>query len=435
MPAHANYLGSSEPQGAELQGTVPQGTVPQGTVPPITESPGHIDPILKVTRRLALFISILLISGFSFYFYQFGIPVVPIIGAILMILTNYVLYRRAPQHYRSGVRLIAFFSALFLISLVFSFMSGDVRGYESTLKAPLGFALGLILLNSILRLYGNRIFRDDLLAAFNGVFILHVIALLVQVAYFLGTGEFLDYIEPITGEVSRHAYATFLSSPRFTGLFIEPAVCASFMFMGLSSRFVSGQFRPTRLDVLMLLAILMTFSISGLFLLGGILFAATRTSGGRIRLFSSFVVVLIMFTYLFSVDEAKEYYSARGSAPLEDSSGYERLVSGLPVWLEGTSSQLLIGYGIGSEQEVLESGGNAGGNGLMYLLVYFGVLGAVAILGFFMLVLRSTASPIISYLFLAQLTIGAPLYTLALWWLWLGGIAVTHRGVFRSSRY
>ena len=104
---------------------------------------------------------------------------------------------------------------------------------------------------------------------------LHLIAFFIQASYFYTTNKVIDFIEPITGEVSRvygGSYNPVIGNEfvRLSGLFAEPGTYVSvvftlFLFYKILSQTVNNFNRRniSSLDFFVLLSVLLTFSTFG----------------------------------------------------------------------------------------------------------------------------------------------------------------------------
>ena len=96
----------------------------------------------------------------------------------------------------------------------------------------------------------------------------------VQFITYYATGNFLDYLEPITGESQRALGGSYTFSAlnikliRATGLFNEPGSYSTFVFLTYAilqivRKNLNGDLSITLFDGLVLMSILLTFSIFG----------------------------------------------------------------------------------------------------------------------------------------------------------------------------
>lgn len=103
----------------------------------------------------------------------------------------------------------------------------------------------------------------------------HLVAFFVQVSYFYTTNKVIDFVEPITGEVSRvygGSYNPVIGNEfvRLSGLFSEPGTYVSvvftlFLFYKILSQTVTNFNRKniSSIDFFVLLSVLLTFSTFG----------------------------------------------------------------------------------------------------------------------------------------------------------------------------
>jgi hypothetical protein len=394
---------------------------------PLPSASSYVDPSALALRRLgqlgwrlASAASVLLIASHSFYFYKIGFPVVPIAGAaLLFVIAPFYPRDRVARGRRLNPLTLLQWGATALLVL----LSGVVAvmiGHRASLKAPFGFLLGMTTLLVILRGRWSTSWRRHLYAALTIAGVVHLVGFYGQLGYFLTTGTLLDFIYPITGEKSRHAYFALVKLPRCGGFFIEPATYSTFAFMVLTVRLAARRGAFGLLETLLALSTLLSLSIIGMFLGGIALLSCVsrlRSALWAIAFASGLIASVLSIDQLAPV---REYIAQRVSAPLVDPSGRDRLIDGAMLYAKESTSRLLFGYGLGSEEEIMAREGDAGGNGVIYLAYYFGIIGAVMFVTLWWAILRRERMSARAFMLVAAVMLGAPPYTHVVFWLWLG---------------
>lgn len=389
-------------------------------------------PLIQKMLAAGMLFAAFLLSLTDFYFMSAGIAPFPILGLLLLQPLVFFFSRRVKEGKTQsqleatgfGLILIAFY---FLSALWGWFAFGGVF-----FKAAIGMSLGIVVFLNVLLRENNRLFRETLFRVLNMLLVVHLLFWVVQVLYFSTTAEYLDYIQPVSGLQTRSKFNRMdLKLVRFTGLFAEPAVYATFMYMGLSVRLLANKFRWRVFDFLLAATVVFSLSILGIALLGLLVVVSALYDRRSALLFSAGFGVLVptLATVLFSTDTPVSLYlRLRFTKPLDDPSGNERLVSGFTGFAESPDVIQVLGKGLGNYDM-----GEKLTNGLAYLLDFVGAAGTAFFLGMmFLLLIRRRVSAVAILLFSATFA-GTPLFTNLYWWFWLALVLVYSRYPLAAS--
>lgn len=217
---------------------------------------------------------------------------------------------------------------------------------------------------------------------------LHVSVFIFQFVVLITTGNFIDFVQPITGEESR--YSSFdqtlnqLGFYRCTGLFVEPSTYSSLITLILVLRAIAGP--PTKLDFLACFTMLISFSSAGIVIAALFFIYYFRKKA----LVASVVTSLSLVIFLFTVDaNITSQITGAQLSKLSGSSGSRLDLVDYAVKREGVP--FFFGYGpYAVEEELmiksspdygryrLASMNDAGF--LVFLSLRFGLLGVIVFL-------------------------------------------------------
>ncbi len=385
-------------------------------------------PTIQKVLAAGMFCAAFLLSLFDFYFVNAGIAPFPVIG-MLLLQPLVFFYPRRTQDGRIqsqlettgfGLAMIAFY---FVSALWGWFAFGGIY-----FKASIGMSLGIVVFLNLLLREDNRLFRLMLFRVLNLVLVVHLMFWLVQVLYFFGTTTYLDYIQPVSGTQTRNTFnggRQDLDLVRFTGLFAEPAVYATFIYMGLSVRLLANKFRWRVFDLLLAASIVASLSIIGMAMLGLLVVVSALFDRRSAILFSAAFSVLVptLATMVFAVDTPISLYlRLRFTKPLDDPSGNQRLVSGFVGFAQSPDLIQVMGKGLGNYDM-----GQGVTNGVAYLLEFLGAIGTFFFVGMLFVFLLRRRVPAVAILLFVVTLAGTPLFTNLYWWLWLAMLLVYSR--------
>lgn len=366
---------------------------------------------------------IVMISLVHIYFDEVGVPIVPILGVFVFVMVHAVLL--PPYQARGVKREVLATATLLLIAFVSSAYWGQVRWGGIYPKAVLGFALGLGVLVPVLWNGGSPVYRAYLGRAVSAALAVHVVAWVVQAALFRTTGQYLDYVELITGMPSRFVWGSgdpgfFVVRP--TGLFAEPTVYATYIVVSVGARLWAASGRMRVVDYVGLGTVALSLSLVGYVILGVLLLTMSLTVWWhRRRTLLTAVVGVVVGVTILAQDQGPvgRYVRVRLEAPTHDASGWERLVKGFVRIEELPLDGRLFGLGLGNYD--LSAGST---NGLAFVLESFGLFGSVVIAALFLRLLSFARPPVGAVVLLAATLLGAPMFSSPIWWLWAGQLAV-----------
>ena len=213
---------------------------------------------------------LLLITLDSYYFYQVGAPVFPLLAACMSVV--FVIYNYRKVNFSEIIvnqKKVLFIFAYLAISSIVIGLFYQTAVFEKRIPA-LVFFLPIII-------HAGYLFhsRPDLLkSGLKTVLSIHLLFFFVQFITYYATGNFLDYLEPITGESQRALGGSYTFSAlnikliRATGLFNEPGSYSTFVFLTYAilqivRKNLNEDLSITLFDGLVLMSILLTFSIFG----------------------------------------------------------------------------------------------------------------------------------------------------------------------------
>jgi hypothetical protein len=203
-----------------------------GKITPITTTT-HENIVQNVPKRrpklglTVLAASVVCITLQAHYFSSVSLSPFPILGAF--ILFGYATAISKFQVSRTILFAMLFFS---LLTGIFSIMAVK-NGFGSAFGQFVAYLFNYLTVFSILLLRKNN--SSILLSAFTITLKIHIAFWLIQAVYWLMTGSFLDFVEPITGDASRYSSSKGISIhgtriPRFTGLYLEPGTYSNYLY-------------------------------------------------------------------------------------------------------------------------------------------------------------------------------------------------------------
>jgi hypothetical protein len=299
-----------------------------------------------------------------------------------------------------------------------SFLQGSFsKEHNYYFKSVIGYSVGVVVLISIMLRPSSSNWLERCLTA---VLIIHVTAFLLQFGVLQTTGIVLDFVQPVTGETSR-VFGGALA--RCTGLWVEPAMYATFIFGMVIVHVAAMGGRFGIIDGIVLLTIVISRSTTGIVLVGffTLLMVLTRLRGAtRLAGFGTLVCAAVIIAWLMPENVLESF--SRIEFMSDDNSAVIRFY-GLAEQIERMSPiELLFGLGIGSPVAL-----TTGHNGLYMNLVGLGCIGFCLFWGGVAMIIGSrklTSTLLIAW---APSLLGAPQQTWAYWWFVLGFAAYFSR--------
>ena len=214
--------------------------------------------IVRNRENIRSFLIVFLCTLQSIYFFNISLAPFPILSLLFLFQINL-------KSTKVDLTIVFGLATIVIVNLLFLplFLEEGSFYFQTTL----GFFVGLIyflLLHSYLR----KIKLSSIIFAINLSLIIHVTFFLLQFIFYLFTGEHLDFIVGITGEVTRNL--NNLSIIRSSGLFIEPQ---NYSFFVLALIYLKYHLTPNYNDTISfvsLLTVFLSFSLFGI--LGAIVF-------------------------------------------------------------------------------------------------------------------------------------------------------------------
>ena len=248
--------------------------------------------------------------------------------------------------------------------------------------------------------------------------------------YFMLTNKFLDYLGFMGGISTRYYYHIGNHKIiRFTGLFQEPAVYSTFLYMCLSLKLIKNK-TLSYFDIICSLTIVASLSIYGIFLFGTLylLFAVEslykQSFNSKAVMIPMILTLILLLTaiYLMSNGSTFDFISSRILSALSDPSAHQRFVTGIRQFLMFGAPFQLFGAGLGNNTYT-----NTAGNGFYFLLLNFGFIFTNIMAFAFYMLLKSIKTNIKAIYYIIPTMLGAPLFTNPFFWLWLALLANAER--------
>ncbi len=368
-------------------------------------------------------VSLFFLSAFDFYFPALGLPIIPILGTLLM-LTLAIMARPPWTSQLREVKLSLLVGILLIGTLLLSAAWGIATDGSVFIKAAAGIAMGVILYLALVLQAGCALFREWLFRCITAVLVIHFGAWVLQViVFFVSGGTYLDYILPLTGVPTRHEYgAAAIYFVRFTGLFAEPAIYSTFMYLGIASRMVHNRYRLTRFDWLVIVSMLASLSLIG-YMFALVLIAIMIVKRGHLWKGAAAAAGALAGGWLlmaeFGDSPVGQFLTMRLSSPANDPSGNQRFAAPFAFYFSLPEVSQLLGLGLGNYDPNFQPG-----NGVAYMLIYTGVIGSILFclaLGW-LLWLRRAPWPV--WVMIVATSAGAYLFTFQYWWLWIASLVI-----------
>ena len=378
----------------------------------------------RLAKEVA-FIGMLLITLSDFYFPSIGLPVVPMLGTAMFV--GVVLAWPRPDTIASRIRRRSTTGVALTLFTVYvtSAIWGLFLFHSGSIKGAVGMGLGTLILTVILYQEENAVFVDTLMQFCTRLLVIHVGFWLLQGAVSLASHNFLDYILPVTGVPTRHGISVEgvdTHVDRYTGLFAEPAIYVTYIYFFVTVRLLRSDLKLRFLDLLAMATIVGSLSITGILLVVYLLVLCAIKS---IRNWKSTLVItatvgLLAGAVLQMTDsDVMAILVTRLNAPSSDPSGRIRTVDAVQAFTRLPETAQLFGIGVGNS-DILDKISN----GVMDILVAFGIVGVCVLVVLFVSLLRQRKIPGLLWLFIIGMLPGGTYFTIQAWWLWIGMMAL-----------
>jgi hypothetical protein len=333
---------------------------------------------------ILVFLSVFLFTLGSYYFYSLNIYLFQIVGLILFV--PFCRNGFSSQVKNNLLLLSLFFFYVYVVNAIYSII-GVNEFSGGKMFFPVLVLMCFWFVSGISGQYLN------FLAALKFAIVAHCLFFLLQFIYYLLTGKFLDFLEPITGEVQRAFGGSYEISyiPNFiraTGLFNEPGTYTTYLmilfvwYKDLCTLSLTDNRDRWWVEFLVVATTLLSFSTFGyvfLIIYALILYGFNKTTKFRMFLFCGLLIFggVLFFDYF-----QQRFLNERGST------GIEFRVAGVASYfLDLQWWSLLFGRGFSAslmfwnnDVVVLQDIGFWFG-----LIYYFGIFGVLFLFGFLVL--------------------------------------------------
>jgi hypothetical protein len=353
------------------------------------------------------FISMFFMTLYSYYFYEIGLPIVPIFGYFLLILVVYLKKRNI----KLNKNIFYLFSAVIIV-FIFGTFPSILMNYSVDIKSTLGFLLAVTTFFIIYENFENYEFK----IVINILIKILVFFWLVHFIYYHYFGEFIDFLAPFTGEEQRQTF--WISGVvRPTSLFTEPSMYCNTMLIFFYIRLLLKNFKLSFFDYLIILTFYLSFSSYGIIVISIFLVSLLLRKLNlkkiiyiiMVFLIISFVIIYFDLLSLESIDTLIE----RLLNPLGDQSGKDRVIGSIfDFFNETTILTQLFGFGLGNAQynAYLVS------NGIFYLIMNVGIIGFMFFMIVFFVLLIQTKHAVLNLLIFLLSIVNGPIFTYHIWW-------------------
>jgi len=359
------------------------------------------------------FISILFMTLYSYYFYEIGLPILPIFGYFLLL---FVVYLRK-QNIKINKYLFYIFSFMVIVFII-GVLPSIFMNFNVDIKSILGFILTITTFFIIYRNFKNKEFEITI----NIIIKILILFWIVHFIHYHIFGEFIDFLSPITGETQRQTF--WLSGVvRPTSLFTEPSMYCNTMLVFFYIRLLLNSFRISFIDVLIILTFYLSFSSYGIIVMSIFLTALflRNITLKNLIYFTSIVFLIIFLIFYFDILNLQSIDTLieRLSNPLNDQSGKDRVIGSIfDFFNETTLLTQLFGFGLGNAQH----NGYLVSNGIFYLIMNVGIIGFIIFITVFFILILQTKYITLNLLIFFLSIVNGPIFTFYIWWATMGMI-------------
>ncbi|WP_430615318.1 hypothetical protein [Flavobacterium sp. JP2137] len=387
--------------------------------------------MIKLNEIKENYLEILVIffgSLLSFYFpVLYNLRVFDFVSfAILLFLVN----QRKNNIYIGNT--IKSFFLLFTIFIVLSFLVSILnKAVEIHLPRIIGTFFAIIFSILFYGYFKNRV--SKLIIGIKYTIYIHAIFFYIQFLLFFLLKQYVDFIKPITGNVSRNIGGSFNldSAIRSSGLYSEPASYSLFI-LSLMSAYILYKKRIDLIDFIVLFSVILSASASGTVYLIAFIFVYfiiySNTALTKKVYFASLVTLGAFF--FIGLDYIKVDYLFEKIINFEDSGSYQyRIGNTNEVLSELTDLQQYFGVGYAN----MDIKGDKGSTYSALFIEHGYILG-----GFFMVIILSffishhIKIPILFYVLL--LFMGTHTYAQIQFWIWILSIAIISTNLYNNER-
>lgn len=279
----------------------------------------------------------------SYYFYNLGFSLFPVISAIFAFFMLLLNKSKPKTNQRSTIILVV----LFIISLITSLPNTE---FFLIKRIP----LFLILLP--VALYSTRFINENQIQLFSILkltIIIHVLFYYFQFVYYYTNGVFIDFIEPITGVSQRTLGGSLTIGPsgiklmRTAGLYSEPGTYSTYIFILFllykqTKKNIYSIDKVELFDIIVLISVLLSFSTYGF------IFSSLYVSRYLFKINFSNKVVLLLFIIPIALFVVENYLGDRFQRDLTDS-GISFRQEAVILYFKNVVNQpfhLLFGYSL-----------------------------------------------------------------------------------------
>ena len=281
------------------------------------------------TEKIRCFFIIFFCTLQSIYFFNISLAPFPILSLFLLFQINLKF---------SKVDLITSFLLITIVTVNLLFLPVFLKEGSFYIQTVLGFFIGVIYF-LMLHNYLRKIKLSSIIFAINLSLIIHLTFFLIQLIFWLISGEHLDFIVAITGEVTRNLSS--ISIIRSSGLFIEPQNYSFFILALIYLKYHLTSNYSDKISVISLISVPLSFSLFGI--IGFLLFYFLIF---RKAISKWIIAPLLLLAIYFTYDYFLFIYENRLVSFTDDSSFLIRFTEPLFL-LFSDYKYLLIGKGFG----------------------------------------------------------------------------------------
>lgn len=359
------------------------------------------------------FISIFCMTLYSYYFYEIGLPIVPIFGYFLLILVVYL----KKGTIKLNKSIFYLFSAAIIVFIIGTFPA-ILMNYSVDIKPILGLILAMTTFFIIYENFENYEFEMII----NILIKILLFFWFVHFIYYHYFGQFIDFLAPFTGEMQRQTF--WVSGVvRPTSLFTEPSMYCNTMLVFFYIRLLLKNFKLFFLDYLIILTFYLSFSSYGIIVISIFLMSLLLKKLNLKKIMyiiSLFLIISFVITYFYLLSlESINTLIERLSNPLGDQSGKNRVIGSIfDFFNETTILTQLFGFGLGNAQY----NGYLVSNGIFYLIMNVGIIGFIFFMTIFFLLFIQTKYTVLNLLIFLLSIVNGPIFTYYIWWVTMGMI-------------
>tara|TARA_B100000767_G_scaffold274571_1_gene308008 strand:+ start:1319 stop:2422 length:1104 start_codon:yes stop_codon:yes gene_type:complete len=280
-------------------------------------------------ETIRFFLIVFLCTLQSIYFYNISLAPFPILSLLF-------LFQKNPKFTKADLTIALLLASIVVVNMFFFplFLLEGSFYFQTTL----GFFVGLIYF-LLLHNYLRKIKLSSIIFAINLSLIIHVAFFSSQFIYYIITGEHLDFIVGITGEVTRNL--NHLGIIRSSGLFIEPQNYSFYVLALIYLKYHLTSNYSDTISLVSLLTVVLSFSLFGILGASVFYFLIFR------KVISKWIIILILLVGIyFTYDYYLFIYETRLTSLSSDGSFLARFAQPF-LQLFSEPNYLLLGKGFG----------------------------------------------------------------------------------------